>query len=203
MSVRVPNRPNDRTQRFEPWKVGYDLWYCEKFPLATLDQRRAWREPDDIPWIWGLLADIRAEGRLRNPILVWNHHDSPYLPRFCARHGGNRIWCAHILGWTHVPITCSARRADRDSRALLASHNARLISPSDLPAYFPDGGTVWCNDYGYGLYDVKRPEDTYAQYDAHPRSAAETEAPNTPTEARERTQNDRTSQPPASAPGLH
>jgi hypothetical protein len=175
-------RQADRVMRFEPEKVRYNLWLAHEFPVALADQRRSWRNPAEIPWIWGLLDDLERTGRFLNPLLIWNHHDSPFLPRFCVRHGGNRVWCANRLGWTHVPAMVSTRPSDRDVTKTMQDMGAELIRPEDSQSYFPDGGTVWINDYGYGLYEPKLPEVTYADY----RSPAQAETPDAPRKARPR-----------------
>jgi hypothetical protein len=158
----------ERSQSYNPEQVTYHLWSVPRFPLEMLDQRRAWRDPVDIPWIWGLLDDIREAGCLRNPILAWNHHGHDLLPPYCARHGGNRIWCAIKLGWTHVPVVTSTDPREKDTTRLMAELGGTRVSPYDLQPLFPDGGTVWVNGYGFGLYDVKRPEETYAHYRTQP-----------------------------------
>jgi hypothetical protein len=118
------------------------------------------KDPSERPWIMGLLADIRAEGRFRNPVIVWNHHPlrGRKQPTWLLRAGSNRVWCAEQLGWATVPAIVST------VDGTLPPHPFFPMRPEELQEAFSDGGNVWANEHGFGLLRAKPPEVTYARY---------------------------------------
>jgi hypothetical protein len=156
---KVPPGDAPEELRIEPAKVWYALWYVERFPVSALGGKLD-KDPDERPWIMGLLADLRAEGRFKNPVIVWNHHPlrGRKQPYWLLRAGSNRVWCAEQLEWTHVPAIVSTAPGEPEPRG------AVRIWPKDLQEHFPDGGNIWANEHGFGLLRAKKPEETYAAY---------------------------------------
>lgn len=146
--------------------VPYRIYYTPAFPLSKLNGKLDKDYQGAQKWIMGLLADIREAGCFRNPVIVWQHHKTRGVkqPHWLLRAGSNRVWCAEQLGWTHVPAVVTT---DTDPLDFLADYEE--IYPRDLPRYFPDGGKPWANDFGIGLLAAKKPEETYASYEADPR----------------------------------
>lgn len=158
MGTRKIPSGDDPREIILPDEIQYRFWYCPHFPVETLGGRLD-KDIEEVPWILGLLEDIRAEGRFRNPINVWNHHESrgKKQPTWLLRAGSNRIWCAEQLGWTSVPAVVSTAWSERCPHYV----EARPIQPMDLPSFFPDGGRIWANKHGWGLLRAPKPELTY------------------------------------------
>ena len=144
--------------------VPYRLWYCPEFPLAQLGGKLD-KDIEEMPWIMGLLDDIRRSGELRNPVIVWNHHAHRLTgkqPMWLLRAGSNRTWCVEQLGWLTLPAVVSTAPDERP-----ANMPYREIAPVEVQTYFQDGGMIWANDHGFGLQMAKKPEITYAEYEAN------------------------------------
>ena len=163
--AKVPPGDAPEELRIEPEKVGFDLWYVERFPVARLGGRLD-KDPEANPWVLGLLDAIRREGRLLNPVIVWNHHPmrGGKQPEWLLRAGSNRVWCAEQLGWTHVPAVVSTARTDLMARIIVTGLAPQPVAPENLQSLFPDGGSLWANEHGFGLLRAKKPEVTYADY---------------------------------------
>lgn len=165
----VPPGTAEPEARIEPVKVWYDLWYVPFFPVQQLGGRLD-KDVEANPWLLGLLEDIRSEGRLRNPVVVWNHHAHRLTgkqPAWMLRAGSNRIWCVEQLGWEVVPAVVSTARGE-----FPPASSYRRIYPTSLDAQFPDGGVCWANEHGWGLLQAKKPEVTYANYTPDPAQLA-------------------------------
>lgn len=160
-SRQIPAGEGPEEARILPEKVWYDLWYVQAFPLAEMGGRLD-KDESNYHWLLGLKADIQAEGRFRNPVIVWNHHEHRLTgkqPAWMLRAGSNRVWCAEQLGWTHVPAVVSTVKGE-----VPPAVSFHRISPLTVQDYFPDGGRIWANEHGFGLLQAKRPEVTYAEY---------------------------------------
>lgn len=171
-TAKVP--PGDAAEelRVIPEEVWYDLWFSPAFPLALMGGKLDKDYAGTQKWIMGLLADIRSEGRWRNPVIVWNHHPlrGKKQPRWLVRAGSNRVWCAEQLGWTAGPVVFSVDPNDRDAENDLARHAVQRIrlAARDVQSLFVDGGNIWANKHGFGLLRAKKPELTYGDYVASP-----------------------------------
>jgi hypothetical protein len=159
--------------------VDYDLWYVPTFPLDRMGGKLD-KDPEDIPWIMGLLADIERAGRFRNPVIVWNHHPNRLTgkqPEWLLRAGSNRVWCAEQLGWDTVPAVVSTRGEIPPIQILFHDPIGVTLRPINDPLtlddYFPDGGKLWANEHGFGLLAAPKPEITYAGYQGALLSATE------------------------------
>lgn len=148
--------------RVEPEKVWYQLWYVPQFPISALGGKLD-KDVAERPWILGLKAAIAAEGRLLNPVIVWNHHPlrGKKQPYWLLRAGSNRVWCAEQLGWHYVPAIVSVAE-ERDEPAM--TPGVRQLTPTEVQAFFVDGGNIWANEHGFGLLRAKKPEVTYSGY---------------------------------------
>ena len=158
---QIPAGEGPDEARILPEKVWFDLWYVPAFPLERMGGRLD-KDPAQAPWLLGLKADIEQEGRFRNPVVVWNHHDHRLTgkqPMWMLRAGSNRVWCAEQLGWPTVPAVVSTVKGETPP-----APSFHRISPLTVQSYFPDGGRIWANEYGFGLLQAKRPEVTYAEY---------------------------------------
>lgn len=158
---QIPAGEEPEELRVEPEKVWYDLWFVPEFPLAEMGGKLD-KDVEQAPWLLGLLADIRAEGWFRNPVVVWNHHDHRLTgkqPFWMLRAGSNRVWCAEQLGWGYVPAVVSTVKGE-----VPPARSFFRIAPKHVQERFPDGGVIWANDFGFGLLQAKRPEVTYAAY---------------------------------------
>ena len=162
MSTReIPSGGASEEVRIRSEDVWFDLWYVPAFPLALMGGKLD-KDPVHAPWIVGLLEDIRAAGAFRNPVVVWNHHSHRLIgkqPFWMLRAGSNRVWCAEQLGWQTVPAVVSTVKGEKPPAS-----SFHRISPLTVQDYFPDGGQVWANQFGFGLLQAKRPEVTYADY---------------------------------------
>jgi hypothetical protein len=138
--------------------VPYSLWHIPQFPINMLGGRLD-KDPEKDTWLQGLYEDLKSSETFRNPVFVWNHHAGRLTgkqPSWLLRAGSNRVWCAEQLGWTHVPAIVS-------TVGEAPTKDAEEIAPYAMESYLNDPGVCWANDYGFGLLQVARPEDTYAE----------------------------------------
>ncbi len=139
-------------------RVPYRLWYCPEFPVYRLGGKLD-KDPQQNPWLQGLYDDLEESGALRNPVIVWNHHENRKRgkqPSWLLRAGSNRIWCVEQLGWATVPAVVSTESGN------CPETRCTRIWPRQIEGHFTDGGKIWCNDVGFGLLAAKKPEVTYA-----------------------------------------
>lgn len=141
--------------------VPFTLWYVPKFSVDIIGGKLD-KDPADVPWIMGLLADIREAGEIRNPITIWNHHPNRGVkqPEWLLRAGSNRLWCVEQLGWDWVPAVVS-------TASDVVILEGVEIKPRSVQALYPDGGIIWVNEHGFGLQLAKPPEKTYDTYQAN------------------------------------
>lgn len=140
-------------------EVPYLLWYCQSFPVHMIGGKLD-KDPQEKPWIQGLYDDLRETKRLRNPVIIWNHHEgrlSGKQPKWLLRAGSNRMWCIEQLDWYAVPAIVSTAPSEMPTVTSLPIH------PRQIQAYFQDGGNIWANEHGFGLLAAKKPEETYAK----------------------------------------
>lgn len=165
---KIPPGDAPYDERVHPDRVWYHLWYCSKYPLSAL-QGKLDKDPlGTQPWIMGLLAAIKQDGHLKNPVIVWNHHPmrGGKQPTWLLRAGSNRVWCAEQLDWSHVPAIVSTVPGETPPC------NAVRITPDEIQEFFVDGGNIWANEHGFGLLRAKKPELTYADYVPTPEELA-------------------------------
>ena len=157
---KIPPGDAPYDERVHPDRVWYQFWYVPRYPLHCLNGKLDKDPAGTQPWIMGLLAAIRQDGYLKNPVIVWNHHPlrGSKQPTWLLRAGSNRVWCAEQLGWTHVPAIVSTVPGEAPP-----AQNYR-IEPDAVQSYFVDGGNIWANEHGFGLLRAKKPEVTYSQY---------------------------------------
>jgi hypothetical protein len=139
--------------------VPFRLWYCPNFPLPLIGGKLD-KDPQEMPWLQGLYEDIRDSGELRNPLIVWNHHElrGTKQPEWLIRAGSNRLWCCEQLGWETVPAVVSTVEPHRKPCAGIQ------IKPRDIPSLFRDAGVIWANEHGFGLLAANKPEDLYSHF---------------------------------------
>ena len=142
-------------------KVPFLLMYVPEFPVDSIGGKLD-KDPDGLPWIMGLLDDIRESGHLRNPLTIWNHHPNRGVkqPRWLLRAGSNRMWCVEQLGWKTVPAVVSMSYDEIDQPYTYGKE----IAPRDVQSYYTDGGIIWVNEHGFGLQLAKPPEKTYEDH---------------------------------------
>lgn len=155
--AKVPNSKDPKEVRIQK-RVPYLIAYAHRFPVERLGGKLH-KDPEQLTYLHGLIEDLKAEGRMRNPVIVWNHHPlrGTKQPEWLLRAGSNRVWCAEQLGWTHVPALVTYWPEDRNRLP-------KRIVPTDpwhLEMWLKDPGVMWANDYGIGLIGVHKPEDMY------------------------------------------
>ncbi len=154
--------------------VPFCLWYVRQFPVSLIGGKLD-KDLTDKPWLMGLLEDIRTEGRILNPLTIWNHHANrgKKQPAWLLRAGSNRMWCIEQLGWHWVPAIVSTLPGE-----LPPGRAAHHILPRAVQGYYPDGGKIWVNEHGFGLLAAKAPEETYADYQVTDAQLAEIRSTN-------------------------
>lgn len=140
-------------------EVPFDIWYVPHFPIYRIGGQLD-KDPEVHPWLQGLYDDIKSEGALRNPVIIWNHHKhrGTKQPKWLIRAGSNRLWCADQIGWKSVPAIVTTHLLE----GLPPSVRGTRVAPRDMERYFKDPGVLWANEHGIGLLQAAKPEVTYA-----------------------------------------
>ena len=117
------------------------------------------KDPEEAPWLQGLVDDLRETGYLRNPVNVHAAHPGRFTgkqPPYLVQGGSNRLWAAEQLGWDTVPVIVSLPHGE------FPPCKGTLIHPHQVDEYLGDPGKLVPGRYGLDLVDVSPPEEMYA-----------------------------------------
>ncbi len=149
-------------KHWKPELITWALWWVPRFPIDKLT-RLTDKDPATQPWLMKLYEDIKAEGKLRNPVIVWNHQGAQttgHTSAYRAQSGRNRVWCAKQLGWSWVPCVVSTP-ALKDI-PLSVNGEAHPMSVEHVINFFPDNDVrMWSCPDQWGIHVRLSGEDMY------------------------------------------